>query len=232
MHVLYVEDDEVLTQIVERALCDAGHTCETTNEGARALSLVKTNDYDAVALDVGLPDMDGCQVVRMMKVEGIATPVMLLSGLPDINLHFVAADLGVKKFLTKPFSASELIGHLEEIAGPGGAGRQVASPEPAPAPAPRPAPPPGTRQTVTPATGESAERPQARSAAHDAALILDGGRQISCTVLDRSEAGVALRLSDPAETCPEQFTLKFLDGPRHRCQVTSRDGGKIEVAFR
>ncbi len=225
MHVLYVEDDEVLTQIVERALREAGHTCETTDKGGEALNLLKANDYDAVALDVGLPDMDGTQVVRMMKVESIATPVMLLSGLPDINLHFVAADLGVDKFLTKPFSARELIGHLESIAKNGGA------PNPAPALPPRPAPP-RPRPAARPSARQGESRPRNRSPACDAALIIEGGRQIPCTVAERSATGALLMMSDPAETCPEQFTLKFLDGPRHRCQVTSRDGGRIEVAFR
>ena len=234
MHVLYVEDDEVLSQIVERALRDAGHICETTDRGAQALSLLKANDYDAVALDVGLPDMDGMQVVRMMKVEGIATPVMLLSGLPDINLHFVAADLGVDKFLTKPFSASELIAHLEAIAKNGGAPSPAAAPPLQPAPLrpapPRPAQPP--RPAARPAAGPGEPRPPGRSPAQDAALIIEGGRQIPCTAVERSATGASLRLSDPGETCPERFTLKFLDGPRRRCQVTSRDGGRIEVAFR
>ncbi len=223
MHVLYAEEDQVLSQIVERALRDAGHTCETTAMGAEVLSLLKTNDYDAVALDVGLPDMDGMQVVRMMKVEGVATPVMLLSGLPDINLHFVAADLGVDKFLTKPFSARELIGHLEGIAKPGAAIGPAVAP-PAAAPPPRPAPRPAAR----PPSGPSSSR----SAAHDAALIIEAGRQIPCTVLGRSEAAATLKLSDPAETCPDRFTLKFLEGPRFRCEVTSRYGERIEVAFR
>ena len=83
-------------------------------------------------------DMDGMQVVRMMKVEGIDIPVMLLSGLADINQHFVAADLGVEKFLTKPFSANELIGQMEGIAKPGAAPAAAAAPPPQPAPPPRP----------------------------------------------------------------------------------------------
>ena len=228
MHVLYVEDDEVMSQIVERALRDAGHTCETASKGAQALSLVKENDYDVVALDVGLRDMDGMQVVRMMKVEGIDIPVMLLSGLADINQHFVAADLGVEKFLTKPFSANELIGQMEGIAKPGAAPAAAAAPPPQPAPPPRPAAKPAAR----PAEAQSAPGPQAWQAAHDAALIIDGDRQISCTILDRTQTTAALRLSDTDETCPDRFTLKFLDGPRHTCRVILRSRDRIEVAFR
>ncbi len=224
MHVLYAEEDQVLSQIVERALRDAGHTCETTAKGAEALSLLKTNDYDAIALDVELPDMDGMQVVRMMKVEGIEVPVMLLCGLPDINLRFIAADLGVDKFLSKPFSASELIGNLEGIAKNGGAPSPAASPTPPPAPPRRPA--------ARPAPGHGEPLSPIRSAAHDAALIIDGVRQIPCTVLDRSGTTASLRLSDPNETCPDRFTLKFLDGPRHTCRVILRSRNQVEVAFR
>ena len=228
MHVLYAEEDQVLSQIMERALRDAGHTCETTAKGAEALSLLKTKNYDAIALDVELPDMDGMQVVRMMKVEGIEVPVMLLCGLPDINLRFIAADLGVDKFLSKPFSASELIGHLEGIAKNGGAPGPAASPTPPPAPPRRPAPRPAPGHGDPP----SPARSRARSPANDAALIIDGVRQIPCTVLDRSETTASLRLSDPNETCPDRFTLKLLDGPRHTCRVILRSPGRVEVAFR
>ncbi len=66
MHVLFVEDDEVVAQNAQMALRALGHDCEITDLGATAFALSKRKDYDIVVLDVGLPDMDGFKVVRRM----------------------------------------------------------------------------------------------------------------------------------------------------------------------
>ncbi|MDH3595303.1 MAG: response regulator [Rhodospirillales bacterium] len=250
MHVLLVEDDEVLTPIVEAALREAGHTCETTEQGAQAVALAKQNRYDVMVVDADLPDMEGCQVVRLLKVEGIDIPVVMQSGVMDLNLPFVAASLGVKKFLTKPFSARELIGHMEAVAGTPGQGVPDAAPAPGPVPGPaagpaagarvapppaQPAPPqpaPGPRPAPMPAAGNIERRGAARAKVYQAALILDGDRQIPCVILDRSERGGALRITDPDQPCPTLFTLKPLDGPECRCEVRWRRGDRIGVEFR
>jgi CheY-like chemotaxis protein len=240
MHVLLVEDDEVLTPIVEAAFREAGHTCEAVESGKQAITLVKTNPYDVMVLDVDLPDMDGCQVVRLMKVEGIDTPVVLLSGLADLNLRFVAADLGVEKFLAKPFSASELIGHMEAVVGnscreqPDRAPQPAPQPDPEPVseptPAPRPVPEPEPAWMPAPDTVE--RRRHARATVYAAAVIVDGDGQIPCVILDRSNKGAALLLADPDQPCPTLFTLEPVNGPQCRCEVRWRRGDRIGVEFR
>jgi CheY-like chemotaxis protein len=239
MHVLLVEDDEVLTPIVEAALRKAGHTCETTEQGAEAVVLAKQNHYDVMVVDADLPDMEGCQVVRLLKVEGIDIPVVLQSDVMDLNLPFVAASLGVKKFLTKPFSASELIGHMEAVAGTPGQAAPDAAPAPAPTPGPEPevrvAPPQADLErgsTPMPATQNVERRRGPRTKVFQAALILDGDRQIPCVILDISERGGALRITDPDQPCPTLFTLKPLDGPERLCEVRWRRGDRIGIELR
>ncbi len=141
MHVLFVDDDEVLAQGVETALRDKGHVCEVAELGKQALTLSKDTAYDIVVLDVDLPDIDGYQVVRLMKVEGVKTPVLLQSGLADPDLPAEMEALGVKGFLAKPFSITELIERMEALlTGRGVAAADTMPPTPParPQPAPRP----------------------------------------------------------------------------------------------
>jgi CheY-like chemotaxis protein len=261
MHVLLVEDDEVLTPIVERALREAGHTCDTADQGGAAVALAKANRYDVMVLDADLPDMEGCQVVRLLRVEGIDLPVVMQSGVADLNLPFVAASLGVKKFLTKPFSARELIGHMEAVAGPPRRAAAAAArpapapvPEPAVATAPKPAaapvpepaakpvpeparaqprpPVPETRFAAMPEVPSGDRRRGDRAMVYRAALILEGDKEIPCAILDLSERGGALRVTDPDQPCPTLFTLKPFDGPARRCEVRWRRGDRIGIEFR
>ena len=152
MHVLFVEDDEVVAQSVEMALRANGHDCKTTDLGANALTLAKHNDYDIVVLDVDLPDMDGYHVVRRMKMEGIETPLLMQSGLDDPDLPSDAESLGIGNFLAKPFSIAELLERMEVVLGIS----EPAEPEPAPdagttatAPAPQPEPRASVKSAAT-----------------------------------------------------------------------------------
>jgi CheY-like chemotaxis protein len=157
MHVLFVDDDEVLAQAVEMALRENGHVCEITDLGKEALTLSKRNAYDIVVLDVGLPDMDGCHVVRRMKVEGVETPVLLHSGLLDPELTAEAASLGVEHFLAKPFSIAELIDRMEAALGYCGIDAPEPTPEPTPESSPDAAPEPA-RDPPSESRGAEASR--------------------------------------------------------------------------
>jgi CheY-like chemotaxis protein len=150
MHVLFVDDDEVLAQGVEMALRENGHECEVADLGKEALTLSKRNAYDIVVLDVGLPDIDGCHVARRMKMEGVKTPVLLHSGLIDPELTDEARSLGVEDFLAKPFSIAELIDRMEAILGHEGIGEPEPDLTPYTAPEPTPEPAPDTALDPTP----------------------------------------------------------------------------------
>jgi len=82
-----------------------------------------------------------------------------------------------------------------------------------------------------PGGGGAERRCHERVSVIEAALIVDGDHHFPCVILDRSEGGAALRLSDPDQDCAESFTLQPLDGPARRCTQRWREGDKIGVEF-
>ncbi len=285
MHVLFVEDDEVVAQSVEAVLRKKGHSCQIAELGADAIALAKVNGYDIIVLDVGLPDMDGFHVIRRLKIEGVDTPVLLQSGLAGLDIA-EGAVLGVNEFLAKPFSVSELIERMEAIASPGSEGEPAADPEPVaeahPVPGPgseaqsvpgpdaeagpepdielgpepetdieiclepepdiEESPEPTDESPLTsgdepllthlPVKQSDERRRHPRAQMFGGALIMDRDIPIPCVILNMSEGGAALRLSDPDLECPTLFTLRPLEGPERRCEVRWRKGDHIGVEFK
>ncbi len=232
MHVLFVDDDGLLAEGVEKALHKQGHTCQIAGLGEQAIMLARDNAYDIIVLDVALPDMGGFEVIRRMKWEGIKTPVLLESGLSAPDLASLGAALGVDEFLVKPFSINELIARMETVIASSGEGGLDPGPgtsleailnglaEPS---EPNPA------QTLK--QNHAERRQHERTPMFGAALITEEGRHISCVVLDVSDGGAALKLSEPDQQCPTLFTLQPLDGPARRCEVRWRKGALLGVEF-
>lgn len=226
MRVLFVDDDEGVSQSVEAGLRNKGHTCQITGSGGEAISLAKQNDYDIVVLDVALPDMDGCHVVRRFKMEEIDTPILLQTGFADGELTAEAASLGIEEILNKPFSVAELIERIEAT---------VFYDEPAEtAAAPAPEAEAATGQDAGQDLGAEQDgderRRQVRHELIEAALITDGHDPIACVILNMSEGGAALELVEEGD-CPDVFTLQQLDGPERRCEVRWRKGELLGIAF-
>ena len=150
MHVLFVDDDELVSQSVEEALRRAGHSCEIAKLGSEAITLAKANTYDIVVLDIGLPDMDGYHVIRRLKLESIRVPILLQSGLSDPDLVAEGAELGVEDFLPKPFSIKELVAHMESVVARSGIGAPDVASEADATPAPEPVSVPESSAEVRP----------------------------------------------------------------------------------
>ncbi len=169
MRILFVDDDAMLAQGVEMALREQGHTCELAELGKQAVMMSKRNSYDIVVLDVGLPDIDGCHVARLLKMDGVDTPVLLHSGLADPSLPEEAQELGVNGFLAKPFSIGELIEHMEAVlAGRGFVGPRDTTPPPQAQPAQPSAPPSAPSQPAGDGEVEEPHRPSAVAKAREA----------------------------------------------------------------
>ena len=115
MRVLIVEDDLTVTRGISLMLKSEGCVVETTDTGEEALELVRRYDYDAVILDLMLPDMEGYEVMRRMRVARIATPVLILSGLSRPAAKVKGFGLGADDFLCKPFDKAELIARMQAI---------------------------------------------------------------------------------------------------------------------
>src|SRR5574337_2055859 len=107
MRVLLVEDDVHLVQSVSLMLRSVGAVVDQSDTGEEALELARHYDYDAVILDLMLPDIEGYDVVRRMRIARIETPVLILSGLSRPQAKVRGFGVGADDFVTKPFDKSE-----------------------------------------------------------------------------------------------------------------------------
>lgn len=112
MRIILVEDDHSLAMALEKALSTEGNTIDSVNTGEAALFLVENTDADAVILDLGLPDMDGLEVLARLKRIKRHLPVMLLTARDSLNDKVSGLDSGADDYLTKPFDMPELIARL------------------------------------------------------------------------------------------------------------------------
>jgi len=111
VHVLQIEDDSTTASSVEMILQAEGHICDTARSGEIALELTRTSEYDLILLDIGLPGMDGYEVLNQIRRAGVTTPVIIQSGL--VLLKNKVKDLGVTDCLLKPFGRRDLSESIE-----------------------------------------------------------------------------------------------------------------------
>ena len=108
MRVLIVEDDPLLQDSLTRAMRAAGYASDQAGDGEMALSLLRGGGFDLLILDLGLPKMDGLQVLRKMRAAGCRTAVLILTARDGIEDRVKGLDLGADDYLAKPFSVAEL----------------------------------------------------------------------------------------------------------------------------
>ncbi len=115
MRVLLVEDDTTISRSVALLLQAENMVVDTAQLGEDAIEIAKLYDYDIVLLDLGLPDMPGSEVLRRLRAARIATPVLILSGLSQLENKLHCLTSGADDYLTKPFDRSELIARIHAI---------------------------------------------------------------------------------------------------------------------
>lgn len=108
MHVLLVEDEREMAAWLERALAQSGFIPEHAPDAAAAEYLLSTHDYDAVIMDLRLPDKHGLVLLREMRNRGDITPVLILTAQGALQDRVRGLNLGADDFLTKPFALEEL----------------------------------------------------------------------------------------------------------------------------
>ncbi len=106
--VLVVEDDRDIRELLRRYLERAGHAVLTTPSGAEALGLVDGGSIDLVLLDLGLPDIDGLDVLRAVHDRG-NPPVLVLTARSELDDRITGLTLGADDYVTKPFSPTEVV---------------------------------------------------------------------------------------------------------------------------
>ena len=115
MRVLVVEDDRALGAVVVRGLAEEGHAVDLVATALDARHAIDTVPYDAVVLDLGLPDGDGTDVCRQMRAEGNMTPVLMLTARDEIVDTVRGLDSGADDYLTKPFHFAELTARVRAL---------------------------------------------------------------------------------------------------------------------
>jgi len=115
MRLLVVDDDPVSTALVEAALQRQHYVVECTDRGEDALELLKVYDFDAVVLDLRLPDLDGGALLRRLRGMGSLVPVMIVSGVDDRAARIQALLDGADDYLAKPVDRDELVARLKVL---------------------------------------------------------------------------------------------------------------------
>jgi two-component system OmpR family response regulator len=116
MRVLVVEDEPKLAALVARALREEGHPTDVAGRGEEALWMARAAPYDAIVLDVMLPDLDGFEIVRRLRARKDWTPVLLLTARDAVADRVGGLDAGADDYLTKPFAFDELLARLRAVA--------------------------------------------------------------------------------------------------------------------
>jgi len=113
--VLVVEDDRELRELVRRYLQRAGHTVQTTGSGAEAIGLLAGGGVALVVLDLGLPDIDGREVLTAAHEDGREVPVVVLTARSSVDDRIEGLRRGADDYVTKPFSPTELVLRVEAV---------------------------------------------------------------------------------------------------------------------
>ncbi len=115
MRLLVVDDDRALRDVLRRSLELAGYEVRLTESGSGALSEVAAAVPDAVVLDIGLPDIDGLEVCRLLRREGNRVPVLMLTARDAVSDRIDGLDAGADDYLVKPFDIDELKARIRAL---------------------------------------------------------------------------------------------------------------------
>ena len=112
LRVLVVDDEPAIRRLLHASLSAEGHQIEEAADGQSALSLLGRNAIDVLVLDLGMPGMDGFEVIRQLREQGSSLPIIVLSSRADEAGKVRALDMGADDFVTKPFGMDELLARI------------------------------------------------------------------------------------------------------------------------
>jgi two-component system OmpR family response regulator len=115
MRVLVVEDEKKLGELLGRGLREEGYAADVADRGEEALWMARAVPYDAIVLDIMLPGVDGFEVCRRLRHDGVWTPVLMLTARDGVDDRVVGLDAGADDYLTKPFAFEELLARLRAL---------------------------------------------------------------------------------------------------------------------
>ncbi len=115
MHILLVEDDSLLADGIVSALKRAGFAVSWLDNGKAASTFLVAEPPDILLLDLGLPDMDGLELLRLVRQKKLSTQVLILTARDSTNAKVAGLDAGADDYLTKPFALDELLARLRVL---------------------------------------------------------------------------------------------------------------------
>ncbi|GJD20772.1 two component transcriptional regulator, winged helix family [Rivularia sp. IAM M-261] len=115
MRVLLVEDEPGIAQFISQGLNEAGYAADVATDGEEGLDYALAAEYDIIILDIMLPKIDGLQLLRKLRTQGLKTPVLLLTARDAIEDRVRGLDAGADDYLSKPFALTELLARLRAL---------------------------------------------------------------------------------------------------------------------
>jgi len=115
MRILLVEDDQLLGEGIKMALDREGYQTDWLKNGVQAKQALTTESFELVILDLGLPDIDGIDIIKWARKTGVDVPVLILTARDSIEEKIVGLDTGADDYLIKPFELSELKARLRAL---------------------------------------------------------------------------------------------------------------------
>jgi DNA-binding response OmpR family regulator len=115
MRLLLVEDELEIQGVVKQSLMDAGYEVLTANDAKSAFEHVERGTFDGFIVDLGLPDLDGIDLILQLRKSGVSAPMLILSARRSVDERVKGLELGGDDYLTKPFAAAELIARMRNL---------------------------------------------------------------------------------------------------------------------
>ncbi|MBO7356816.1 MAG: response regulator transcription factor [Lachnospiraceae bacterium] len=115
MRILLAEDERSMSRALTAILTKNNYSVDAVYDGQDALDYIKSGDYDLAILDVMMPKLDGFEVLKQIRADGIQIPVMMLTAKSQVDDKVEGLDLGANDYLTKPFDSKELLARLRAM---------------------------------------------------------------------------------------------------------------------
>ena len=115
MRILFAEDEPSLARAMKTILEKNNYSADTVDNGEDALNYLLSGNYDAAILDIMMPKMDGISVLKAVRDQGMDTPVLMLTAKSEVDDKVLGLDSGANDYMTKPFSAKELLARLRAM---------------------------------------------------------------------------------------------------------------------
>ncbi|WKY48926.1 response regulator transcription factor [Eubacteriaceae bacterium ES3] len=115
MRILLVEDEPGLSEALKSILIKENYAVDLALDGVTGLDCALTGIYDVIILDIMLPEMNGIEVLKVLRIEDIKTPIIMLTAKTELEDKIVGLDAGADDYLTKPFHSGELLARIRAI---------------------------------------------------------------------------------------------------------------------